>query len=65
MNDDYESHCGCGMGSWPHAFFNIEGDGREFVNHLNVEYIHIVYGDIVDELVETCRHLDILPVVVL
>jgi L-fucose isomerase-like protein len=65
MGEDYEDHCGCGMKDWPHAFFTLEGDARAFVDHMNVEYIHIVYGDIVDELIETCKHLGINAGVVL
>jgi L-fucose isomerase-like protein len=65
MDDDFEDHCGCGMADWPHAFFSIEGDIRDFVDRMNVEYIHLVYGDIVDELIETSKHLGITPVVIL
>jgi L-fucose isomerase-like protein len=61
---DYEQHCGCGMGDWPHAFIKVRGDARAFVDRMNVEYIHLVYGDIVAEVVETCKHLGVRAVVV-
>jgi hypothetical protein len=62
--DAYEEYCGCGMPDWPHAFIKVDGDLRAFVDHMNVEYIHMVYGDIVDALSEACRHLGIRSMVI-
>jgi len=62
--NDYEKYCGCGMPDWPHAFIKVDSDLRSFVDHMNVEYVHMVYGDITDALVESCKHLGIRAAVI-
>jgi L-fucose isomerase-like protein len=62
--DAYEEYCGCGMPDWPHAFIKAKGDARAFVDHMNVEYVHMVYGDVVDAIAEACRHIGVRPVVI-
>jgi len=57
-------YCGCGFPNWPHAFVKLEGDPIRFVDEMNVEYIHMIYGDLVDPLVEVCKLLKIEPMVI-
>jgi L-fucose isomerase len=57
-------YCGCGMPDWPHAFVKLEGDPDKFVDEMNVEYVHMVYGDLVDQLKEVCNLLGVEPVVI-
>ena len=56
---DHDSFCGCGFPDWPHAYVKLDGDINKFVENMNVEYIHMVYGDITDSMIETCNLLDI------
>lgn len=53
----------CGYPMWPHAFLHLDGDLDEFVQNLRSEYIHMAYGDLTSDLVETCRVLGIEPIV--
>lgn len=48
---------------WPNAFVRLDGDPAAFVQNLRAEYYHLVYGDLVGELVDTCRVLGIEPIV--
>ena len=48
---------------WPNAFVRLDGDPRAFVQNLRAEYYHLVYGDLVGELVDTCKVLGIEPIV--
>lgn len=60
-----EDDCGCGFPNWPHAFVKLQsGDITKFIDEMHVEYTHMIYGDIVDPLVETCNLLGIEPVVI-
>lgn len=59
-----ENYCGCGFPNWPHALVKLDGDPVRFVDEMNVEYIHMVYGDVVDSLGEACRLLKIESVVI-
>ncbi len=52
----------CGYPMWPHAFLRLDGDLDEFVANLRSEYIHMAYGDLREDLLETCRLLGIKPV---
>jgi len=54
----------CGYPMWPHAFLRLDGDLECFVQNLRSEYIHMAYGDLKDDLVETCELLGIEPIVV-
>lgn len=56
---DHDSFCGCGFPDWPHAYVKLNGSMKKFIEDMNVEYIHIVYGDITDSIIETCNLLDI------
>ncbi|MFX1510315.1 MAG: L-fucose/L-arabinose isomerase family protein [Promethearchaeota archaeon] len=47
---------------WPHAFINLEGDPDLFVQHLRSNHLHMVYGDVVDELYDFCEILGIEPI---
>lgn len=53
----------CGYPMWPHAFLHLDGDLDEFVQNLRSEYIHMAYGDLTDDLVETCGLLGIEPII--
>ena len=52
----------CGYPMWPHAFLKLDGDLDCFVQNLRSEYIHMVYGDLKDDLLETCELLGIEPI---
>lgn len=47
---------------WPHAFINLEGDPDLFIQHLRSNHLHMVYGDVVDELYDLCEILGIEPI---
>lgn len=53
----------CGYPMWPHAFLHLDGDLDRFVQNLRSEYIHMAYGDVKEDLLETCRLLRMEPVV--
>jgi len=46
---------------WPNAFIRLDGDPMAFVQNLRAEYYHMVYGDLKEELLETCQVLGIEP----
>lgn len=54
----------CGYPMWPHAFLRLDGDPGHFVQNLRSEYIHMIYGDLKDDLLEACDLLGVEPVVV-
>ena len=54
----------CGYPMWPHAFLKLDGDPGHFVQNLRSEYIHMIYGDLTDDLLETCDLLSVEPIVV-
>jgi L-fucose isomerase len=54
----------CGYPMWPHAFLRLDGDLDQFVQNLRSEYIHMIYGDLKEDLLETCDLLGVEPVVV-
>ncbi|MFX1342177.1 MAG: L-fucose/L-arabinose isomerase family protein [Promethearchaeota archaeon] len=47
---------------WPHAFVTLEGDPDLFVQHLRSNHMHMVYGDVVEELFDLCEILGIEPI---
>jgi len=47
---------------WPHAFVTLEGDPDLFVQHLRSNHMHMVYGDVVEELLDLCEILGIEPI---
>ncbi|MFW9934658.1 MAG: L-fucose/L-arabinose isomerase family protein [Candidatus Thorarchaeota archaeon] len=47
---------------WPHAFITLEGDPDLFIQHLRSNHLHMVYGDVVDELYDLCEILGIEPI---
>lgn len=53
----------CGYPMWPHAFLKLDGSLDFFVQNLRSEYIHMVYGDLKDDLLATCAVLGIQPIV--
>jgi L-fucose isomerase len=53
----------CGYPMWPHAFLKLDGSLDDFVQNLRSEYIHMVYGDVKDDLLATCALLDVQPIV--
>jgi len=53
----------CGYPMWPHAFLHLDGDLDRFVQNLRSEYIHMAYGDLQADLLETCDLLGIEPLV--
>ena len=53
----------CGYPMWPHAFLKLDGDLDFFVQNLRSEYIHMAYGDLTEDLLQTCEMLGIEPVV--
>ena len=48
---------------WPNAYVRLDGDPMDFVQNLRAEYYHMVYGDLVGELVDTCHVLGIDPII--
>jgi L-fucose isomerase len=62
--EEMRKYCGCGFPNWPHAFVKLEGDPIRFVDGMNVEYIHMAYGDLVGALMEVCKLLEIEPIVI-
>jgi L-fucose isomerase len=54
----------CGYPMWPHAFLKLDGDLDRFVQALRSEYIHMAYGELKDDLLETCELLDVEPIVI-
>ena len=44
---------------WPHAFIRLNGDPDLFIQNLRSNHIHMVYGDVVDELYDLCDILGI------
>ncbi|MCL5985663.1 MAG: hypothetical protein M1371_03755 [Actinobacteria bacterium] len=53
----------CGYPMWPHAFIKLDGDIEKFIQNLRSEYIHMVYGNLKDELLAICDVLNIEPTV--
>ncbi len=47
---------------WPHAFVTLEGDPDLFLQHLRSNHMHMVYGDVMDELFDLCEILQIEPI---
>jgi L-fucose isomerase len=48
----------------PFAFVELQADARVFAESLRSNHIHMVYGEYVPHLLETCRTLGIRPIVV-
>jgi L-fucose/D-arabinose isomerase len=48
----------------PHTFVRLDADARRFAQELRCNHLHMVYGDYVPHLVETCRVLGIRPILV-
>ncbi len=44
---------------WPHAFVQLEGDTDLFIQHLRSNHMHMVYGDVVEALLDLCEILGI------
>ncbi len=53
----------CGYPMWPHAFLKLDGDLEFFVQNLRSEYIHMAYGDLSEDLLQTCELLGIEPII--
>ncbi|MFW9984495.1 MAG: L-fucose/L-arabinose isomerase family protein [Candidatus Odinarchaeota archaeon] len=47
---------------WPHAFVTLDGDPDLFIQHLRSNHMHMVYGDVVEELYDLCEILGIEPI---
>jgi L-fucose isomerase len=48
----------------PFAFVRLKADARHFAQSLRSNHIHMVYGEYLPHLLETCRALGIRPIVV-
>jgi L-fucose isomerase len=48
----------------PFAFVRLQADACTFAESLRSNHIHMVYGEFVPHLLETCRVLDIRPILV-
>jgi L-fucose isomerase len=48
----------------PHSFIKLDADARTFAQELRCNHLHMVYGDYVPHLMETCRVMGIRPIVV-
>jgi L-fucose isomerase len=48
----------------PHAFLRILADRDKFIGAVRSNHLHLVYGDYIEELEETCAILGVEPVVV-
>ncbi|MCY3947320.1 MAG: hypothetical protein OXF44_13675 [Anaerolineaceae bacterium] len=48
----------------PHAFVRLDADPRAVARELRSNHLSLVYGDYIPHLEETCRVLDIRPIVV-
>jgi L-fucose isomerase len=46
----------------PHTFVRLDSDARKFAQELRCNHLHLVYGDYVPHLLETCRVLGIRPI---
>ncbi|MBN1299570.1 MAG: hypothetical protein JW997_07795 [Actinobacteria bacterium] len=49
----------CGYPIWPHALIKVKGDMNRFVENLRSEYIHMTYGNLVNDLKDFCEIFDI------
>jgi L-fucose isomerase len=47
---------------WPHAFIQLDGDPHFFLQHTRSNHLHMVYGNIVSELLDFCEILGIEPI---
>jgi L-fucose isomerase len=54
----------CGYPMWPHAFLKLDGDIEKFIQTLRSEYIHMIYGDLKEDLLQTCQLLNIQPILI-
>ena len=59
----HNDYCDCGFPDWPHAYVKLDGNMVEFIDNMNVEYVHMVYGDVKDSLIETCNLLGVTPAI--
>jgi L-fucose isomerase len=48
----------------PHSFVRLDADARDFAQELRCNHLHMIYGDYLSHLVETCRVLGIRPITV-
>jgi len=48
----------------PHSFVKLDDDARAFAQELRSNHLHMVYGDYVPHLLESCRVLGIRPITV-
>jgi L-fucose isomerase-like protein len=44
---------------WPHAFIRLEGDPDLFIQNLRSNHLHMVYGEVAEELYDLCDILGI------
>lgn len=44
---------------WPHAFIRLDGDPDLFIQHLRSNHLHMVYADVIEELLDLCDILGI------
>ena len=49
--------------NWPHAFARLDTSTEDFLQNFPTNHIHGVYGDFVEELLETCRNLGVKSIV--
>lgn len=49
---------------WPHAFIKLNPDHNAFLKNVRSNHIHMVYGNIVSELVVACESMNIKPIII-
>ena len=60
--EDRKKMAECGFTIWPQTFVKLKGNGRSFVENMRSEYIHCVYDELVPELLDLCKILEVKPV---
>lgn len=49
---------------WPHGFFTVDTTYEKWLGNLRSNHIHFAYGNWVEELLQVCKLLDIVPIVI-
>ncbi len=52
-----------GFLTMPYATIKLKGDPDKFIDNLRSQYMHVIYDDLKDKLIEVCKVLDITPIV--
>lgn len=59
-----ESDLVLSMERWPHAFVKLPGNGRNLIEHLLSNHLHIAYGDLIAPLTVACQLLEVEPLII-